>query len=133
MKTFLIALAASAAFMTAAMAAEMPQTDMNAPAPAAAPMTPAATTATAPDDKANIDAKADMKAEPKDAAASAPAADEKAPAADKDPGVRHAKYRGGEGSTWKTGKNAYGFEGTYGGCVIRGTAGPHGYHIDRDC
>ncbi|WP_020174804.1 hypothetical protein [Methyloferula stellata] len=135
MKTYLIALAASAAFVTAALAGEMPNTDPNmqpAPAAIAAP----ATTASTPDGK--------------EEAAPAPAAavsmpDDKAKTEDKlltneKPAPvqkrvdeHHAKYHNGEGSTWKTGRNSYGFEGTYGGCQIRGTAGPNGYHIDRAC
>ncbi|WP_430912965.1 translation initiation factor IF-2 [Methylobacterium sp. sgz302541] len=47
--------------------------------------------------------------------------------------VRTAKYSGGEGSTWKTGRNAYGFMGTYGGCRYSGHAGPNGYTLDRVC
>jgi hypothetical protein len=125
------------------MAAETPKPDTNmAPAPAAtaAPMTPAeaapapaaqikvdekeqaappATTASIPDDNAKV-------------INEKPAAIDRAPAP-KRADVHHAKYHNGEGSTWKTGRNSYGFEGSYGGCQFRGHAGPNGYHIDKAC
>ena len=47
--------------------------------------------------------------------------------------VRSARYRGGRGATWKTGRDAYGFMGSYGGCHYRGHAGPGGYRLDRNC
>ena len=46
---------------------------------------------------------------------------------------RSARYRGGNGATWKTGRDAYGFGGSYGGCSYRGNAGPNGYRLDRRC
>ena len=49
------------------------------------------------------------------------------------PGYREASWRGGHGSTWKTGWRSYGFEGFYGGCHYFGHAGPHGYHLDKEC
>ncbi|TXN42935.1 translation initiation factor IF-2 [Methylobacterium sp. WL7] len=48
-------------------------------------------------------------------------------------GYRPAKWSAGEGASWRTGRDAYGFSGTFGGCRIRGTAGPHGYRLDRAC
>ncbi|WP_375466373.1 translation initiation factor IF-2 [uncultured Methylobacterium sp.] len=48
-------------------------------------------------------------------------------------GYRTAKYTGGEGATWKTGRDTHGFMGSYGGCKYSGHAGPHGYKIDRVC
>lgn len=48
-------------------------------------------------------------------------------------GYRSARYRGGEGATWKTGRDAYGFQGSYGGCRYRGNAGPNGYRLDKLC
>lgn len=48
-------------------------------------------------------------------------------------GIRKAKWSGGEGATWKTGRDAFGFSGLIGGCRIMGTAGPHGYKLDRAC
>lgn len=55
------------------------------------------------------------------------------PAPRKPAGYRTAKYSGGEGSTWKSGRNTHNFMGTYGGCSYRGFAGPNGYRIDRSC
>jgi hypothetical protein len=153
MKTYLIALAASAAFVTAAMAAEMPADTNMQPAPAtttdpvmSANPAPAATTASTPDDKAKLDAKEEVIPAPAPAATAStpedkaktevkPASIDKpiAPAPKKVADEHHAKYHNGEGSTWKTGRNAYGFEGTYGGCQFRGHAGPDGYHIDKAC
>ncbi len=153
MKTYLIALAASAAFVTAAMAGEVPNTDPNMqPAPAAipAPATPAATTestslpepaaptASVPDDKAKMDAKDVQVPAPATTASMPSKTDEKAALTEKAPppkrtNERHVKYHNGEGSTWKTGRNAYGFEGSFGGCQFRGHAGPDGYHIDKAC
>lgn len=48
-------------------------------------------------------------------------------------GYRTAKYSGGAGATWKTGRDAYGFGGSYGGCRYSGHAGSGGYKIDRTC
>ncbi|MGY2046648.1 translation initiation factor IF-2 [Methylobacterium sp. JK268] len=48
-------------------------------------------------------------------------------------GRRSAQWKGGGGSTWKTGKNAYGFEGKFGGCHFSGLSGPHGFKLDRAC
>lgn len=48
-------------------------------------------------------------------------------------GYRAARYSGGEGATWKTGRDSHGFQGSYGGCQYRGHAGPNGYAIDRVC
>ncbi len=150
MKTYLIALAASAAFVTAAFAGEMRNTDPNmqpAPPATAAPATaegtsmPApATAASTPDEKI----KSDVKEEAAPAAAASvpedkaktedkPAVAEKAPPAPKKVAEHHAKFHNGEGSTWKTGRNSYGFEGSFGGCQFRGHAGPDGYHIDKAC
>ena len=56
---------------------------------------------------------------------------ESAPA--KPTALRTAKYSGGEGSTWKTGKDMHGFAGTYGGCRYTGFAGPNGYRLDKVC
>ena len=55
------------------------------------------------------------------------------PAPKKPAGYRTAKYSGGEGSTWKSGRNGHNFMGTFGGCTYRGFAGPNGYKIDRSC
>lgn len=49
------------------------------------------------------------------------------------PQYRKAKWSGGEGATWKTGRDAYGFSGLIGGCRIVGAAGPRGYTLDRSC
>ena len=46
---------------------------------------------------------------------------------------RTASYNGGQGATWKTGRNEYGFEGTFGGCRFTGFSGPRGYKLDRNC
>ncbi|MDN3625354.1 translation initiation factor IF-2, partial [Methylobacterium isbiliense] len=46
---------------------------------------------------------------------------------------RAARYAGGQGATWKTGRDAYGFRGTFGGCRYFGTTGPHGYKLNRSC
>jgi hypothetical protein len=145
MKTYLIALAASAAFATAALAGEMPNTDPNmqpAPAATAAPATtesapapaPLATTASTPDVKEEV-APATAVSMPDDKAKTEdkPLTNEKPAQVQKKVAEHHVKYHNGEGSTWKTGRNSYGFEGTYGGCQIRGSAGPNGYHIDRAC
>ncbi|ACL57379.1 translation initiation factor IF-2 [Methylobacterium nodulans] len=48
-------------------------------------------------------------------------------------GYRTAKWDGGGGATWKTGRDAYGFEGTIGGCRFVGFSGPHGFKLDRTC
>ncbi|MGY2049535.1 translation initiation factor IF-2 [Methylobacterium sp. JK268] len=48
-------------------------------------------------------------------------------------GYRSAKWDGGGGATWKTGKNAYGFEGSFGGCRFAGFSGPNGFKLDRMC
>lgn len=48
-------------------------------------------------------------------------------------GYRAAKWSGGEGATWKTRRDAYGFSGMFGGCRFRGSAGLHGYRLDRTC
>lgn len=147
MKTYLIALAASAAFVTAALAGETPNTDPNmqpAPATTAAPATaesvpaPLATTASAPDvkgDAASAPASAAAVSMPDDKAKTddKPLTNEKSVPAQKKVDERHAKYHNGEGSTWKTGRNSYGFEGSYGGCQFRGHAGPDGYHLDKAC
>ena len=53
--------------------------------------------------------------------------------ADRPAGYRTAKWSGGEGATWKSGRDAYGFSGTFGGCRIRGITGPRGYKLDRTC
>lgn len=55
------------------------------------------------------------------------------PAPRKPVGYRTARYSGGEGSTWKSGRNIHNFMGSYGGCSYRGFAGPNGYKIDRSC
>ncbi len=49
------------------------------------------------------------------------------------PNVRHAEWKGGHGSSWKTGRNRYGFQGSFGGCRYHGFAGPNGYHIEKSC
>lgn len=49
------------------------------------------------------------------------------------PGHQSRKFHGGEGSSWKTGRNSYGFQGRYGGCQYVGGAGPGGYRINRIC
>ena len=49
------------------------------------------------------------------------------------PSYRATRYAGGEGASWKTGRNAYGFSGTYGGCRFTGFAGPNGYRLNRVC
>lgn len=66
------------------------------------------------------------------AAAPAPAPQAAAPAR-RQAGYRSARYTGGEGATWKTGRDAYGFMGSYGGCRYRGHAGPNGYRLDKVC
>ncbi|WP_375456125.1 translation initiation factor IF-2 [uncultured Methylobacterium sp.] len=62
-----------------------------------------------------------------------PAEAPQAAAPAKPAGYRTATYAGGAGATWKTGRDAYGFMGSYGGCRYKGHAGPHGYRIDRAC
>ncbi len=131
MKTYLFALAASALFATAALADDLSNTDPNMqPAPATTATTeststpaptpaPVATTTSMPDDKPKVDDK--------------PLTADKAAPVQKKVDEHHAKYHNGEGSTWKTGRNSYGFEGTYGGCQFRGHAGLDGYHIDKAC
>ncbi|ACL62324.1 conserved hypothetical protein [Methylobacterium nodulans ORS 2060] len=52
---------------------------------------------------------------------------------DRPVGYRAAKWNGGGGATWKTGRDAYGFEGTFGGCHFTGFSGPHGFKLDRSC
>ncbi len=47
--------------------------------------------------------------------------------------VNHATFDGGEGSSWKTGQDAYGFEGSFGGCHYRGHVSPSGYTLDKTC
>lgn len=47
--------------------------------------------------------------------------------------VRSAKYHGGQGATWKAGRNTHGFAGSYGGCRYSGMAGPGGYKLNRSC
>jgi hypothetical protein len=148
MKTYLIALAASAAFATAALAGETPNADpamQPAPATMAAPAIPESTPMSAPAatpvDKAKLDA--GQEATPAATASmpddktkveDKPAATEKAPApASKKVAEHQVKYHNGEGSTWKTGRNSYGFEGSFGGCQFRGHAGPDGYHVDKAC
>ncbi|GJE59511.1 translation initiation factor IF-2 [Methylobacterium trifolii] len=49
------------------------------------------------------------------------------------PDYRSARYGGGRGASWRTGQDAYGFAGSYGGCRFRGHAGPNGYRLDRSC
>ncbi len=49
------------------------------------------------------------------------------------PEHRAAKFNGGRGETWKSGKNEHGFLGTYGGCQYEGFAGPNGYRLDKRC
>lgn len=51
----------------------------------------------------------------------------------KPPGYRSARYRGGEGSTWRSGRDSHGFQGSYGGCRYFGNAGPGGFKLDRVC
>ena len=51
----------------------------------------------------------------------------------KPPGYRARKFSGGQGASWKTGRDAYGFQGAYGGCQYRGHAGPRGYRLDKAC
>ncbi|TGD95746.1 translation initiation factor IF-2 [Methylobacterium nonmethylotrophicum] len=47
--------------------------------------------------------------------------------------VRTAKWAGGEGAVWTTGRDARAFTATFGGCRISGGVGPRGYTIDRAC
>ena len=47
--------------------------------------------------------------------------------------LQTAKYSGGQGATWKTGKDTHAFTGTYGGCRYTGFAGPNGYRLDKVC
>jgi len=150
MKTFLIAFAAvSIASLSSAAFADDNQQPApltpSAPAAAEAPATPApAPMATANAPAAEHGAKSEAtKTEP--AKDTAPVrSDEKAKkshrrdAAEaerpvKRQGERRARYSGGEGSTWKMGRDTYGFQGTYGGCTYRGHAGPNGYVIDSNC
>lgn len=67
------------------------------------------------------------------AAGSPPASEGYRAAAAKPVGYRSAKYTGGEGATWRTGRDSHGFQGSYGGCQYRGHAGPNGYTLDRVC
>lgn len=53
--------------------------------------------------------------------------------ADRPAGYRAVKWSGGDGATWKSGRDAYGFSGTFGGCRITGATGPHGYRLDHAC
>ena len=69
---------------------------------------------------------------PASAASAAPAARAAAPAP-RPRGYRSARYSGGRGASWKTGRDAYGFMGSYGGCRYRGHAGPNGYRLDKSC
>lgn len=48
-------------------------------------------------------------------------------------GYRSAKYYGGRGATWREGRDAHGFQGSFGGCQYRGVAGPGGYRLDQRC
>ncbi len=141
MKTTLIALAASVAFVSAALAGELPKSDPTMQATPAA----AAPTSSASGDKASTDDQATVKTGVTSATVSTATPDDKGKEADKagakdqsDPTPKklaehHVKYSGGEGSTWKTGRDAYGFAGSFGGCQYRGHAGPNGYHIDKSC
>ena len=47
--------------------------------------------------------------------------------------IRKARWSGGEGAVWKTGRDARAFTGTFGGCRFSGAVGPRGYTIDRAC
>lgn len=62
------------------------------------------------------------------ARASSQAADTARPA-----GYRAVRWSGGEGASWNAGRDAYSFSGMFGGCRIRGSAGPNGYRLDRAC
>lgn len=48
-------------------------------------------------------------------------------------GYRSARYHGGRGATWREGRDAHGFQGSFGGCQYRGVAGPNGYRLDQRC
>ena len=48
-------------------------------------------------------------------------------------GYRTAKWSGGEGATWKTGRDGRDFSGVIGGCRITGSVGPRGYRLNRSC
>jgi len=39
----------------------------------------------------------------------------------------------GQNAFWRTGAHGYGFSGSFGGCVFRGSVNAAGYHIDRSC
>ncbi|ACL61130.1 hypothetical protein [Methylobacterium nodulans] len=125
MKSLVLGLAATIALsaatgahaaLTIASADPGPSAETAAPPPAAPPPAPEAESAP----------------EPPPAARPAPRRRAAAPAA-KPAGYRSARYGGGHGATWKTGKNAYGFEGTFGGCRFVGSSGPGGYKLDRSC
>lgn len=108
-------LAAATALSFGLSAAAQAQPTLNPPAAEASQASP----------QASAQAKSAKSAEAPQAAAPAKPA--------KPAGYRTAKYAGGAGATWKTGRDAYGFMGSYGGCRYNGHAGPHGYRIDRAC
>jgi hypothetical protein len=49
------------------------------------------------------------------------------------PNYHRATWNNGHGASWQTGRHSYGFEGFFRGCHYSGTAGPHGYHLDKVC
>lgn len=150
MKTIVIALSATFAFAATALSAEMaykrPETDTSA---SVKPSSTSAATSKAADDETSAASTAKTEPKPKDAARSKSqtATDESAAepkdAADKGKaktaetkypsGYHAAKWHGGHGATWRTGANAYGFSGFFGGCRYRGSASPRGYDLERVC
>ena len=48
-------------------------------------------------------------------------------------GPSAARFKGGQGSSWQTGRNQRGFMGTYGKCRYSGFAGPNGYKLNKAC
>ncbi len=49
------------------------------------------------------------------------------------PRIRYARWQGGDASRLQPGPGAYGFSGSFGGCVYRGVVNISGYRIERSC
>lgn len=104
---------------------------------AAAPVEPPAQVAETQERKAKDVAK-DVPAAPRPLPAPrAPAAVAKADTVQDAPAKprssRSAKFSGGNGNAWKSGRDLYSFMGSFGGCRYSGYAGPGGYKINRVC
>ncbi|VFU07718.1 hypothetical protein [Methylocella tundrae] len=46
---------------------------------------------------------------------------------------RYARWQGGDSAHLRAGPDAYGFSGSFGGCVYRGVVSVTGYRIERSC